>query len=82
VAHPADTLRRHGAKLSFRHDWRFILRGRPALRTIGLPLLIGAVIYLLLAQIPYVGLLLAIVSTLLGVGAAWLVWRDMRAAAG
>ena len=46
------------------------------------PLLLGAVIYLLVAQIPYVGLLLALVSTLLGVGAAWLVWRDMRTSPG
>jgi hypothetical protein len=44
------------------------------------PLVLGGVIYLLVVQIPYVGLLVALVATLLGLGAAWLVWRDLRAA--
>jgi hypothetical protein len=43
------------------------------------PLVLGGVIYLLIVQIPYVGLLVALLATLLGVGAAWLVWRDLRA---
>jgi hypothetical protein len=42
------------------------------------PLVLGAVIYLILSQIPYFGQLLALVSSLLALGAAWLVWRDMR----
>lgn len=44
------------------------------------PLVLGGVIYLLVVQIPYVGLLVALVATLLGLGAAWLVWRDLRSA--
>jgi hypothetical protein len=44
------------------------------------PLILGGVIYLLIAQIPYVGLIVSMVATLLGLGAAWLVWRDMRTA--
>jgi hypothetical protein len=42
------------------------------------PLVLGGVIYLLVVQIPYVGLLVSLLATLLGVGAAWLVWRDLR----
>jgi hypothetical protein len=45
------------------------------------PLVLGGVIYLLVVQIPYVGLLVALIATLLGLGAAWLVWRDLRTAA-
>jgi hypothetical protein len=45
------------------------------------PLILGGLIYLLVVQIPYVGLLVALVATLLGVGAAWLVWRDLRSPA-
>ncbi|HSR47462.1 MAG TPA: polymer-forming cytoskeletal protein [Anaerolineales bacterium] len=44
------------------------------------PLLLGALVYVLLAAIPYFGQALAIVATLLGLGAVWLVWRDMRMA--
>ena len=43
------------------------------------PLVLGGVIYLLIVQIPYVGMLVALLATLFGVGAAWLVWRDLRA---
>jgi hypothetical protein len=42
------------------------------------PLVLGGVIYLLVVQIPYVGLVVAMAASLLGLGAAWLVWRDMR----
>jgi hypothetical protein len=42
------------------------------------PLLLGALVYVLLAAIPYFGQALALVATLLGLGAVWLVWRDMR----
>jgi hypothetical protein len=44
------------------------------------PLVLGGVIYLLVVQIPYVGLLVALLASLFGLGAAWLVWRDLRAA--
>lgn len=42
------------------------------------PLLLGALVYVLLAAIPYFGQALGLVATLLGLGAVWLVWRDMR----
>ena len=42
------------------------------------PLVLGGVIYLLVVQIPYVGLVVALLATLLGLGSAGLVWRDMR----
>jgi len=44
------------------------------------PLVLGGILYLLVAQIPYVGLVVALAATLFGLGAAWLVWRDLRAA--
>ena len=42
------------------------------------PLLLGSFVYSLLAAIPYFGPSLALVSTLAGLGAVWLVWRDLR----
>jgi hypothetical protein len=73
----------YGAKLVLA-AWvgRLILRraGPRAAENRVWPLVLGGVIYLLVVQIPYVGLLVALVSTLLGLGAAWLVWRDLRSA--
>jgi hypothetical protein len=43
------------------------------------PLLLGTLLYLLVSAIPYVGVAVSLVASLLGLGAAWLVWRDLRA---
>jgi hypothetical protein len=45
------------------------------------PLVLGGVLYLIVVQIPYLGLLISLVATLMGLGAAWMVWRDLRSAA-
>jgi len=42
-----------------------------------LPLLLGLLIYVLLASIPYVGFVIGLVVTLLGLGAIWLAWRQL-----
>ncbi len=44
------------------------------------PLLLGTLLYLIVAAIPYLGEVVALVAGLLGLGTAWLVWRDLRAA--
>jgi cytoskeletal protein CcmA (bactofilin family) len=41
-----------------------------------LPLLLGLVIYVLLAWIPYFGWVIAVLANALGLGAAWLVYRE------
>lgn len=46
------------------------------------PLVLGGVLYLLVVQIPYLGFLVSFVATLMGLGAAWMVWRDLRSASG
>jgi hypothetical protein len=40
------------------------------------PLVLGLLIYVLLASIPYLGWVIAVLSTAIGLGAAWLVYRD------
>lgn len=42
-----------------------------------LPLLLGLVIFVLLAWLPYFGWVVAVVVNALGLGAAWLAYRDM-----
>ena len=42
------------------------------------PLLIGLVIYVLLASAPYIGWAIALISTLLGLGAVGVAFRDKR----
>jgi cytoskeletal protein CcmA (bactofilin family) len=42
-----------------------------------LPLLLGLVIYVLLAWLPYFGWVVAVVVNAVGLGAAWLAYRDM-----
>jgi hypothetical protein len=37
-----------------------------------LPLVIGVIVYALLASIPYLGVLIAIITTLIGLGALWM----------
>jgi len=44
------------------------------------PLLLGTLLYLIVAAVPYLGILVSLAASLLGLGAAWLVWRDLRAA--
>lgn len=43
-----------------------------------LPLLVGVVVYVLLRSIPFLGWLIGLLVTLLGLGAIWLVFRDER----
>jgi len=40
-----------------------------------LPLLLGLILYVLIAAIPYIGWITGFLVTLLGLGAIWLVWR-------
>jgi hypothetical protein len=40
-----------------------------------LPLLLGLILYVLIAQIPFIGWVTGFVFTLLGLGAMWQVWR-------
>jgi hypothetical protein len=42
-----------------------------------LPLLLGLVIYVLLAWLPYFGWVIAVMVNAIGLGAAWLAYRDM-----
>jgi cytoskeletal protein CcmA (bactofilin family) len=44
-----------------------------------LPLLLGLVIYVLLAWLPYFGWVVAVMVNAVGLGAAWLAYRDMSA---
>jgi len=44
-----------------------------------LPLLLGLVIYVLLAWLPYFGWVVAVMVNAVGLGAAWLAYRDMGA---
>jgi hypothetical protein len=44
-----------------------------------LPLLLGLVLYVLLAWLPYFGWVVAVVVNAIGLGAAWLAYRDMGA---
>lgn len=43
-----------------------------------IPLLLGLLIYVPLASIPYVGFPIGLVMTLLGLGAIWLSWKQVR----
>jgi hypothetical protein len=42
-----------------------------------LPLLLGLVLYVLLAWLPYFGWVVAVMVNAIGLGAAWLAYRDM-----
>jgi hypothetical protein len=42
-----------------------------------LPLLLGLVLYVLLAWLPYFGWVVAVMVNAIGIGAAWLAYRDM-----
>jgi len=44
------------------------------------PLLLGTLLYLLVAAVPYLGEFVSVAASLLGLGAAWLVWRELRLA--
>lgn len=44
-----------------------------------LPLLLGLVLYVLLAWLPYFGWVVAVMVNAIGLGAAWLAYRDMGA---
>jgi len=43
-----------------------------------LPLLLGLILYVLLAGLPYAGWVIGILATAFGLGAAWLVYRQKR----
>ncbi len=47
-----------------------------------LPFLVGVVVYALLASIPYLGWLVAIITTLIGLGALWMVASPRKIAEG
>ena len=44
------------------------------------PLLLGLIIYLLLASIPYLGWAISLIVTFIGLGAVWMVFGDWQAA--
>jgi cytoskeletal protein CcmA (bactofilin family) len=44
------------------------------------PLLLGTLLYLIVAAIPYLGQVVSLATSLLGLGAAWLVMRELRSA--
>lgn len=44
----------------------------------GWPLLVGLLLYVLVVSIPYLGILVSVVVTLLGLGAMWLSMRERR----
>ncbi len=41
-------------------------------------MVIGVVLYVILAAIPYIGWLVALVATIIGIGSMWLVYRSWR----
>ena len=55
-----------------RRSWRFAYRCAAAL----VPLLLGVLLYVVVAGIPYLGFVVSILVTLLGLGAMWLSLRE------
>lgn len=47
----------------------------------GWTLLLGVALYVLLRGIPFIGWLIGLVATLIGLGALWLIWREAPATA-
>jgi uncharacterized membrane protein len=41
-------------------------------------MVIGVVLYVILAAIPYIGWLVALIATIIGIGSMWLAYRSWR----